>query len=154
MEKENLIKAFDNISKIEDLFLKAEKLFNEIEPEIQEAIFTFHNEIKTIQYCLRLGLYATKDIRKDWHKVVSEIPCEIIMTQEAEKLYFYTISYFNDDLKRINISCVASLIAIRQVVRRVIDQYIKDYCCDSDEPFTREDLESVSRKILSEREGQ
>jgi len=76
LTKEQFINARASISRIEDLFTSAEKLFDGIPIEIQTAILNYHREPATLQHCIRWGLQAAKDIREDWHNVVSKIPCE------------------------------------------------------------------------------
>ena len=76
MKKEKIIQAYSAIDKMEDLFTEAEDLFDMIPSSIQQAILNYHNERGTVQHCLRWGLQAIKEIRRDWHTVVVGIPCE------------------------------------------------------------------------------
>ena len=76
MEKEKFLSSYEAISKINDLFTTAEDLFNQIPDEIQQSILKYHNDHATVQHCIRWGLQAASDIRKDWHTVVANIPCE------------------------------------------------------------------------------
>lgn len=72
------------------------------------------------------------------------------MTAEARELYVYTTEHFENSIERISPNCVAPLVAVRQVVRKAIEQYVKDYCTPNDTPFTQEDFETVSRQIITE----
>ena len=60
MEKEEFLKAYESISKLEDLLTEAKEQFNKIPSGIQQAVLDYHNEPATIQYCLRLGLTSNK----------------------------------------------------------------------------------------------
>lgn len=75
LAKKQFMDAYASVRMVEDLMTQAEKLFNEIPPDIRQAIHFFHNENATIQYCLRWGLEAVADVRKDWHAIVANIPC-------------------------------------------------------------------------------
>ena len=75
MKKKEFLKAYESISKLEDLLTEAKKQFNEIPSDIQQAVLDYHNEPATIQYCLRWGLQATKELRQDWHNLVSGMSC-------------------------------------------------------------------------------
>jgi hypothetical protein len=55
---------------------QAADLFDRIPPAIQQAIFDYHNEIGTMQHCLRYRIQAAKELREDWHTVVANIPVE------------------------------------------------------------------------------
>jgi hypothetical protein len=63
LTKRQFTNAFTSIGKIEDLFTEAVELFATIPFAIQSAILAYHNEPATIQYCLRWGLQASKEIR-------------------------------------------------------------------------------------------
>ena len=76
MNKSRFIDARRNISKIEDLLSEANELCEGIEPVILQAIINYHNEPATLPYCLRWGFQAAKEIREDWHTVVSKMSCE------------------------------------------------------------------------------
>ena len=71
MDKEQFMTAFRAVSDIEDLFNKADDLFQTIPPEIQGAMRNYHTENGGLAYCIRWGLTAAGDIREDWHTVVS-----------------------------------------------------------------------------------
>jgi len=75
-KKNDFMEAYGSINKIEDLLTEAGELFDRIPPAIQSAILAYHNEPGTVQHCLRWGLQAIKEIRKDWHTVVADISCE------------------------------------------------------------------------------
>ena len=77
MEKGKIISAYETIGEIKDLFNKAEDLFNLIPHEIQHAIHNYHIDNATLRHCIRWGLQAADDIYKDWHTVVSDIPCGV-----------------------------------------------------------------------------
>lgn len=76
MEKEKFITAYWAICEIEELFNKADDLFQSIPPEIQQAILDYHAKNGTMQHCIRWGLTAAGEIREDWHTVVSELGVE------------------------------------------------------------------------------
>ena len=76
MKKDEYMAALDAVNKIEDLFTKAEALFDEIPDSIQEAILNYHNETGSLNHCIRWGLQAAEEIREDWHMVVSKMPFE------------------------------------------------------------------------------
>ena len=71
MKKDDFLTAKAAVSKIEDLLSEAAALLESIAPEILPAIQNYHNETATLPYCLRWGLQAAKDLREDWHNVVS-----------------------------------------------------------------------------------
>jgi hypothetical protein len=75
LSKTELTEAYSTINKIEDLISEADGLFSQIPLVIQDAILNAHNESATLQYCLRWGLQAVKEIRSDWHTVVADLPC-------------------------------------------------------------------------------
>jgi len=77
MKKDQFMAAFQAIYDMEDLFQKAKDLFGTIPPEIQQAILEYHTNEATIQHCLRWGLTAAKEIREDWHTVVSRLGVEM-----------------------------------------------------------------------------
>lgn len=72
------------------------------------------------------------------------------MKAEQKELYVYTKDRYEEQLKRISPDCVAPLIAVRQVVKKAIDQYCKDYCTNNENPFSQEDFQAVSNKIHDE----
>ena len=76
MDKEKFLNTYETINKIKDLFTTAEDLYNQIPHELQQAIIKYHNDHATVQYCIHWGLKAADDIRRDWHTVVANIPCE------------------------------------------------------------------------------
>ena len=73
--KDRLMQAYGAVNQIEDLLTKAAELFNTLPREVQDEIYKYHNSAATLNHCLRWGPQAAEDIRKDWHTVVSEIPC-------------------------------------------------------------------------------
>jgi calcineurin-like phosphoesterase len=73
VEKERFTTAFEAVNRIEDLFQKADDLFQTLPQDIQQAILEYHTENGSLQYCLRWGLVAAGDIREDWHTVVSKL---------------------------------------------------------------------------------
>jgi hypothetical protein len=75
MKKEKFIEAYESIKKIEGLFEEGEKLLYALPISIRKSILNYHNEPANLQYCLRWGLQATKELREDWHAVVACIPC-------------------------------------------------------------------------------
>mgnify|MGYP000959962374 FL=1 len=72
------------------------------------------------------------------------------MKAEQKELYFYTKDHYEEQLKRISPECVAPLIAVRQVVKKAIEQYCIDYCTNNEDPFSQEDFHAVSNKIYNE----
>lgn len=72
------------------------------------------------------------------------------MLQEQKELYTYIKDHFIEDLKRISSECVAPLIAVRQVVKKSMESYCKNYCTVVDNPFAQEDFQNVSIKIYKE----
>ena len=80
MKKGEFIEAYAIIGLIESLLSEAGELFDRIPPDIKTAILGYHNEPATLQYCLRWGLQAAKEIRLDWHTVVADLPCEAEVT--------------------------------------------------------------------------
>jgi len=73
--------------------------------------------------------------------------------EEQKELYFFTKDHFKEDLKRISPTCVAPLIAVRQVVKKAIYKYVADYCSPNADPieiFSNEDFYAVSKKICNE----
>jgi len=76
MKKDKFLSSYETINEIKNLFIKAEDLFNQIPSEIQQVIHEYHNNHATVHHCIRWGLQAASDIRKDWHTVVANIPCE------------------------------------------------------------------------------
>ena len=83
MNKQVLLDACAAIGKIENLLGKAGALLSTIDPKIQETIRLYHTENANLKYCIRWGESAAKEIREDWHTVVSEIECH---TDEGESL--------------------------------------------------------------------
>ena len=76
MTKMEFMTAYEAINKIEDILIEATELFDKIPSSIQEAVRDYHNDPATLQHCLRWGLQAAKEIREDWHVVVSKLHCE------------------------------------------------------------------------------
>lgn len=75
------------------------------------------------------------------------------MTAEAKELYFHIKNRFEEDLQRISPTCVSPIVAVRQVVKKAIDNYIIDYSSKgtkSEDIFTSEDFKEVSNKICDE----
>ena len=77
MKKSDFMAARDAVSKIEDLLNKASDLFNTIPEDIRAAILDYHNVNGSLNHCLRWGLQAAEDIRKDYHAVVAGMKCEV-----------------------------------------------------------------------------
>ena len=73
MQKDQYITAFQAINKIEDLFQKADALYESVPEAIKRRVHDYHNPQASLPYCLRWGLQAACDIREDWHKVVSNM---------------------------------------------------------------------------------
>jgi hypothetical protein len=76
------------------------------------------------------------------------------MKEESKELYFYTIDRFKEELKKISPSCISPIIAIRQVVKKAIDQYIKEYCeknCNPLKVFSEKNFQEVCNKIYKEK---
>jgi len=75
------------------------------------------------------------------------------MLAEKRELYSHTKNRFMSDLQRISPDCVAPLVATRQVVRKAIDLYIKDYCSAEtkrEDIFSEDDFQRVTKKIYNE----
>jgi hypothetical protein len=75
------------------------------------------------------------------------------MLSEQKELYFYTKDKFNEELNRISLNCISPIIATRQIVKKAIDLYIKDYCnakTQAENIFSEEDFQAVSKKIRDE----
>lgn len=75
------------------------------------------------------------------------------MLAEQRELYNHTKNRFMSDLQRISPSCVSPLIATRQVVKKAIDLYIKDYCSAGtkrEDIFSEDDFQRVTKKIYNE----
>lgn len=77
------------------------------------------------------------------------------MTTEARELYCYVTGTepFMTQINNVNMNSVAPLITIRQIVRKAIEKYHKDYCTPGDECFSHEDFIKVSDKIYFEKRG-
>lgn len=77
------------------------------------------------------------------------------MTTEARELYCYVIGTepFMTEIDKVNMQSVAPLITIRQIVRRAIEKYYKDYCTPGVECFSSEDFQEVANKIYYEKRG-
>ena len=73
LQKENFMAAFETINKIEDLFQKADGLFHKIPLAIQDAMRNYHSYQGSLEYSLRWGLTAAKELREDWHVVVADV---------------------------------------------------------------------------------
>lgn len=50
---------------INELFDRAETLFNKLSLDTQEAILNFHNENYSLNYCLRWGLQASNELLEE-----------------------------------------------------------------------------------------
>lgn len=78
------------------------------------------------------------------------------MQAEQKELYFYTKDHFEAELNRISPECVSPLIVVRQIVKKAITEYCKNYCekghdpFKSETPFSPEDFQEVSNKIYNE----
>jgi len=75
------------------------------------------------------------------------------MLSEQKELYFYTKDKFQKELSCISPNCVSPIIAVRQIVKIVIDSYIKNYCNEKTIPeniFSKDDFQAVSKKIRDE----
>lgn len=72
------------------------------------------------------------------------------MKAEQRELYVYTKDHFIEELKVISPSCVAPLIATRQVVKMAIESYCKNYCTNGVDVFSQEDFLETSKKIFNE----
>jgi hypothetical protein len=75
------------------------------------------------------------------------------MIEEQKKLYFFTKNHFSEQLERISPTCISPMIAVRQVVKKAIYQYINDYCTKDTNPeaiFSQDDFLQVSNKIYNE----
>lgn len=77
------------------------------------------------------------------------------MTMEARELYVYTVDHFADDIKQIRPTCVAPLVAVRQVVQRAMIICLKEYCSyignlEDNTVFSEGDYQAVSNKICEE----
>ena len=73
MHKDQYMAVLRTINEIEDLFIKADALYEAVPEIIRQKIHDYHNPRATLQYCLRWGLQAASDIREDWHVVVSKL---------------------------------------------------------------------------------
>ena len=75
LKKEHFMEAHSIVNKMEDLLSEAGGLFDSLPISIQRAILGYHSEFANLQHCLRWGLQAVTELRKDWHTVVADIPC-------------------------------------------------------------------------------
>ena len=75
LTKGEFMEAYTTVNRIEDLLSEAGVLFDKLPPTVQQAIHTYHNEHGSLQHCLRGGLQAVTELRKDWHTVVAGLPC-------------------------------------------------------------------------------
>ena len=75
LHKIKFMESYSTIIQIENLLTATEDMFSRIPLPIQQAILNCHREPATLQHCLRWGLQAVKEVRTDWHTVVSDIPC-------------------------------------------------------------------------------
>jgi len=50
------------IKKINKMFNQMDTLLNELSPETQEQILNFHDEVYTLQHCIKWGLQASEDL--------------------------------------------------------------------------------------------
>lgn len=77
------------------------------------------------------------------------------MTPEARELYTYVTSVepFATHIKRVNMDCVSPMIAIRQITRKAIEQYHKDYCSLDANVFSEKDFTKVTDRIYNEKRG-
>lgn len=73
MKKEQFTAAHRAIREIENLISKAEDLFHSMPLEIRNKTWDYHRHYASLGYCLRWGQAAARDIREDWHNVVSEL---------------------------------------------------------------------------------
>ena len=78
LTKDEFMQAYENIKQLEDLFAKAETLFNQIPEEIQDAIYDFNDKGIITRYyglkeCIRFGHIMVYGIMSNWHVVVSEL---------------------------------------------------------------------------------
>lgn len=75
------------------------------------------------------------------------------MIAEQKELYNYTKDRFLKELERITPNSASPIIAIRMVVKKAIDLYIKDYCSQgtkTEDVFSVDDFKSVSNKIYDD----
>ena len=94
---------------------------------------------------------------------------EITLSEEGKELYIYTKDHFETELeslakelayhikdssieevKRVCPTMAEPIVTIRQIVKRSIDQYVKDYCTNGESPFLGADFQQVSEKICEE----
>ena len=77
------------------------------------------------------------------------------MTAEARELYSYVTSVepFATQIKNVNMDCVSPMMVIRQITRKAMEQYNKDYCTAYAELFTSKDFKDVTEKIYNEKRG-
>jgi len=73
MKKDEFLAARKTISRIEDLLTQADDLFQTLPLEIRNKTWDYHRHYACLGYCLRWGLTAATDLRKDWHNVVSDM---------------------------------------------------------------------------------
>ena len=75
------------------------------------------------------------------------------MKTEQKELYVYTKDHFSNDMGKISKECVDPLVAVRQVVKRAMEKYVKDYCGTGtkiEEVFSEEDFQTVSNRLYNE----
>jgi len=72
------------------------------------------------------------------------------MTIEERELYLYTKDHFEKELSKISPDCVSPIIAVRQVVKKAIDQYNFDYCGKGQNCFSPDNFQNVSNAIRDE----
>jgi len=77
MKKSKFLQAFNQLSQIETLLNQAEDLYHELPEEIQETMLRYHGVESALDHCLQCGTMAAKELVRDWHTLVSEIPCEV-----------------------------------------------------------------------------
>ena len=110
-----------------------------------------------------LGIREVQRLKKDYeregyaevkHNTVKEVwRNQSELTEEGKELYFYAKNRFLNELERISPTCISPIIAIRQVVKKAIDQYIIDYCSrdtKAENIFSGDDFREVSNKINEE----
>lgn len=75
------------------------------------------------------------------------------MKEEQKELYNYTKDHYEKELNRISPTCVSPIIAVRQIVKKAIYQYVANYCEKDINPetvFSQDDFSQVSDKIYND----
>ena len=69
------------------------------------------------------------------------------LSSQAKEFFAFTMQHYGDEIRRISLSCISPIIAIRQVLRRALEDFQNQInIC-----ITQDEFHATARQILADK---